>query len=191
MAYTRNDYMNDLYISEHAHGVEKTNARFRANMYERGRAGQLKGYALEKEDDQDPEFYDVSFTRVCGKVCAANELENFKTRIRDRYGNYEIPEGEQQLLHQISQELRQILAFRKSRNNYQAGSPQWDKLQDAISVYEEKLETLLSDYHSTYYKPQREAENKGDDTCFRLLAVVLVVLCLLPVGCTASCILNG
>ena len=173
MAYTRNDYMNDLYISEHAHGIEKTNARFRADMYERGRAGQLEGYALEKEDDQDPEFYDVSFTRACGKVCTANELENFKTRIRDRHDNYG------------------ILAFRKSRNNYQAGSPQWDKLQDAINVYEEKLETLLSDYHSTYYKPQRETENRGDDTCFRLLAVVLVVLCLLPVGCTASCILNG
>lgn len=191
MAYTRNDYMNDLYISEHAHGVEKTNARFRADMYEHGRAGQLKGYTLEKEDDLDPEFYDVSFTRACEKVCTANELDNFKTRIRDRRGNYEIPEDEQWLLRQIGQELRQILAFRESRHKYQAGSPQWDKLQDAISECEEKLEALLSDYRSTYYKPQREAGNKEDGAFFRLLAVVLVVLCLLPVGCTASCILNG
>ena len=145
MAYTRDDYMSDLYISEHAHGVEQTNASFRVRMYEQGRAGQIKGYASEGEDDWDPEFYDLSFNRMCEKVCAANELENFKARVRDRRRNYEISDDEQKLLHEISRELKKIAAMR----NTQIKDPlRWNRAQEAIDYYERQLEMLLSNYYS-------------------------------------------
>lgn len=193
MTYTRDDYIKDLFVAEHArHGTEQTNARFHVDMYEKGRAGQLNGFKSTdtRRPEQEPGFDDIHFRKICARVCTGYELNDFTNHIAHRWAGFEGSEDEQRLLQQIHHILKDIISFRKTAADYQGGSPEWNKLWDMVMYKEEELERLLTDYHSAYYKPQRKSENKADDITFRLVAAFLIILCLLPIGCAASCVLN-
>ena len=195
MAYTRDDYIKDLYIAEHSSdSSERSNAKFRAELFERGRVNVIEKGFKEFEDQMPISDYEMAIWSCIAVSDAANELFSdttdrihFVSFLRDRYNGLEdYDENERPLIRQIRN--RAADAYHLEKIMYSPSSQgHFSEMKKSRDDYVNSLIPLMRKYKEEYYDKKASGKSSGEDDggagCAVALIAVILLLIVLIRGC--------
>lgn len=195
MAYTKDDYIKDLYIAEHSSDAsERGDAEYRAKLYERGRTNVIeKGY--KEYADQIPiSDYEIAVWGCLAVLNAADKLISdsgdrhaFITFLMERYNGFEdYDENERSLIRQIHNEAAN--AYHTEKAMYSGSQDTFLALKKDRDHFEEKLVPLMKKYKEDYYDKHASGRNTDGDSGGGGCAVALIVVVLLIIVLVRGCV---